>query len=311
MTRSSTYFSSILNLMQVGSITGMIIILHATLKPPIATAADTITPITSSPATTSQRIAATPDDVETLRQKLLIEPLVELRVPGFSPGSTAGGPSAFGADFGNAFVGISGSNRRARAPEADGALSVGFGIGDRTRTIGLETNVGIGSIRRFAANGDVGFKLHRQVGADAAIAIGWDSAIRWGSQGQTNNISTVYGVATKVFDLKPEDTSHKMPLTVSVGLGNGRFQSFADAQAGRHNVGLFGSMGLQVAPQTSLVSTWTGRDLNLGVSLVPIKTKPFYVTAVAANILGRDNASTVYTLSLGYGFNYANRVSSK
>jgi hypothetical protein len=310
MTRSSKYFSSILNLTQIVSLTGIIFSLHTTLKPPIVRAADTINSATNS-ATTSATIAATPDEVEALRQKLLIEPLVELRVPGLSPGSTAGGPSAFGADFGNAFVGISGSNRRARAPEADGALSVGVGVGDRTRTIALETNVSIGSLRRFATNGDVGFKLHRQVGENTAIAIGWDSAIRWGDQAQTNNISTVYGVASQIFDLKPESATHKMPLTVSVGLGNGRFQSFADERAGRRNVGLFGSVGLQVAPQAALVSTWTGRDLNLGVSLVPIKKQPFFVTAVAANVLGRDNASTVYTLSLGYGFNYANRAATK
>jgi hypothetical protein len=256
------------------------------------------------------QVASAAEDAESLRQQLLIEPLVELRVPGFAPGSTAGGPSAFGADFGDAYVGISGSNRRAREREADGSISAGFGLGNANKAVGLEVNVNIGSLRRFAANGDVGFKVHRNVAKDAAIAIGWDSGVRWGDENK-DTPSTVYGVTTKIFELKPEDTTNKMPLTVSVGLGSGRFQSFDDAKANRNSVGLFGSLGLQVAPQASLVSTWTGRDLNLGVSLVPIRTQPFFVTAVAANVLGRDDASTVYTLSLGYGFNYAKLFGSR
>jgi hypothetical protein len=253
-------------------------------------------------ATVAQVIAA--DDTESLRQQLLIEPLVELRVPGFAPGSTAGGPSAFGADFGDAYVGISGATRRARRNEADGSISAGFGLGDANKYAGLEVNLNIGSLRRFASNGDVGLKLHRNLSKDTAIAVGWDTGIRWGDENR-NVDSTLYGVATKVFALDTEDPKRKLPLTVSVGFGGGRFRSFESEQRGRNTVGMFGSVGLQVTPQSSLVSTWTGRDLNLGISLVPIRTKPFFVTAVVANVFGRDDASTLYSLSLGYGFNFS------
>jgi hypothetical protein len=251
-----------------------------------------------------------PEDVESLRKRLLIAPLVELRPPAYSPGSTAGGPSGFGAGFGDAFVGVSGSNRRPRAAEADGAVSMGFGLGDAQKEIGIEVNVSFGSIRRFASNGDVGLKLHSRLSQDSSIAVGWDSGIRWGNENKTAD-STVYGVASQVFELKPNDDNNKMPLTLSVGIGGGRFRSFSDIQNQRNTIGLFGSIGLQVAPQASIVSTWTGQDLNLGISLVPIKTQPFFVTALAANVLGRDQASTVYTVSLGYGFNYAPRAGSK
>jgi hypothetical protein len=254
-------------------------------------------------ATVAQLVSAA-DDTESLRQQLLIEPLVELRVPGFAPGSTAGGPSAFGADFGDAYVGISGATRRARRNGADGSISAGFGLGDANKYAGLEVNLNIGSLRRFAANGDVGLKLHRNLSRDTAIAVGWDTGIRWGDENR-NVDSTLYGVATKVFALDTEDPKRKLPLTVSVGFGGGRFRSFESEQRGRNTVGMFGSVGLQVTPQSSLVSTWTGRDLNLGISLVPIRTKPFFVTAVVANVFGRDDASTLYSLSLGYGFNFS------
>ncbi len=277
------------------------------------TLATDVSPTTrTDTAVTTQLLsdASLPEDVESLRKRLLIAPLIELRQPAYSPGSTAGGPSGFGASFGDAFVGVSGSNRRPRAAEADGAVSMGFGLGDAQKEIGLEVNVSFGSIRKFASNGDVGLKLHSRLSPDSSIAVGWDSGIRWGDANKTAD-STVYVVTSKVFELKPKDDNNKMPLTVSVGMGGGRFRSFSDIQNQRNTIGLFGSIGLQVAPQASIVSTWTGQDLNLGISLVPIKTQPFFVTALAANVLGRDHTSTVYTVSLGYGFNYAPLFGSK
>jgi hypothetical protein len=251
-------------------------------------------------------IAAEPsaEEIEKIRQELLIEPLTQLRAPGYTPGSTAGGPTAFGSNWGDVFVGLSLSNRRGRANEADGAITAGFGLGDAKNAVGLETTVNIGSLRRFAANGDVGFKLHRNLSEDSAIAIGWDTGIKWGDENR-DVPSTVYGVATKIMKLRPDDKDNALPLTVSIGLGGGRFRSFEDTTARRGSVGLFGSVGLQVAPQASLVSTWTGRDLNMGVSFVPIKTTPLFITAVAANLLRRNDNETVFTIGIGYGANFA------
>jgi hypothetical protein len=188
--------------------------------------------------------------------------------------------------------------------EADGAITAGFGLGDAKNAVGLETTVNIGSLRRFAANGDVGFKLHRNLSDDSAIAVGWDTGIKWGDENR-DVPSTVYGVATKIMKLRPDDKDNTLPLTVSIGLGGGRFRSFEDTTARRGSVGLFGSVGLQVAPQASLVSTWTGRDLNMGVSFVPIKTTPLFITAVAANLLRRNDNETVFTIGIGYGANFA------
>ncbi|MBE9033225.1 hypothetical protein IQ266_26165, partial [filamentous cyanobacterium LEGE 11480] len=260
---------------------------------------------------------AKPDDSEigsladsgaaALRRRLLIKPLALASRNRYSPGSTAGGPSAFGASFGDAFTGLSFSSGRPSKnvkQEADGAVSTGFGIGDPRRAVGLEVNVSGGSIRKFAANGDVGLKLHRSLPGNAAIAVGWDSGITWGSENR-NTVSTLYGVATKAFPLKPGNKSNSMPLTVSLGIGGGRFRSFDAIAKGRGTLGVFGSVGLQVAPQASLVSTWTGRDLNMGVSFVPIKTTPLFVTAVAANVFGNNDQNRLFSLSVGYGFNYS------
>jgi hypothetical protein len=242
---------------------------------------------------------------ESLRRKLLIKRLAVGRNVAYAPGSTAGGPTAFGADFGDAYSGLAFSNRRPTSDTVDAAFSTGFGLGDARRYAGLEVNVSSGSIAKFGSNGDVGLKLHRNLPGNAAIAIGWDSGITWG---KANNdvVSTVYGVATKVFQLNPKNSVNKMPLTVSLGVGGGRFRSYNTLDVNGGNLGIFGSLGLQVAPQASVVSTWTGRDLNLGMSFVPVKNLPIFVTAAAANVLGNNNNNTLFTLSVGVGYNYSN-----
>jgi hypothetical protein len=242
---------------------------------------------------------------ESLRQKLLIKPLGVGRDVAYAPGTTAGGPTAFGADFGDAYSGLAFSNRRPTQDTADAAFSTGFGLGDARRYAGLEVNVSSGSLAKFGSNGDVGLKLHRNLPGNAAIAIGWDSGITWG-KANNDSVSTLYGVATKVFPLNPNNTVNKMPLTVSLGIGGGRFRSYNTLDANGGNPGIFGSLGLQVAPQASVVSTWTGRDLNLGMSFVPVKNLPIFVTAAAANVLGNNNNNRLFTLNIGVGYNYSN-----
>ncbi len=247
--------------------------------------------------------ATSPQDTDALRRQLVIDPLVELRIPAYSPGSSVGVPTAFGANFGDAFVGLSFSNRRPRINEADGALSVGFGLGDSETALGLEVSANIGSLRRFGRNGDIGFKLHRSLPGKAAIALGFDSGIVWGEENETT-VSTLYGAASKVFDLRPGNLEDSLPLTLTLGIGGGRFRSFENIQNGQGGVGVFASAGLRVVPQASVIGSWTGQDLNLGVSYVPLKTTPLFLTFVVGNVLSRNDNATLFSFGIGYGFNY-------
>jgi hypothetical protein len=255
-------------------------------------------------STSESPIAQASENTESLRQRLTIEPLTELRIPAYSPGSTVGVPSAFGANFGDAFVGLAFSNRRPRINESDGALSAGFGLGDSERSLGLEVNANIGSLRRFAQNGDIGLKLHRALPGKAAIAIGLDEGITWG-EANRETVSTFYGVASKIFDLRPADQVNSLPLTLTLGVGGGRFRSFENIENRRGGVGVFASAGLRVVSQASVIASWTGQDLNLGVSYVPLKTTPLFLTFVVGNVLGRNDNNTLFSFGIGYGFNYA------
>jgi hypothetical protein len=242
---------------------------------------------------------------ESVRRQLLIKPLAVGRDVAYAPGTTAGGPSAFGADFGDAYTGLALGDGHAKDNNADAAFATGFGLGDARRAVGLEVNISSGSITKFGSNGDVGLKLHRNLPGNAAVAIGWDSGITWGKENR-DTVSTLYGVATKAFPLNPRSAVNKMPLTVSLGIGGGRFRSFDAVEKGSTSLGVFGSLGLQVAPQAALVSTWTGRDLNVGMSFVPVKSLPIFVTAGAANVFGNNDTNRLFTFSIGMGFNYSN-----
>ncbi|MBE9008786.1 hypothetical protein IQ250_00980 [Pseudanabaenaceae cyanobacterium LEGE 13415] len=248
--------------------------------------------------------SSTPQDTEALRKQLVIDPLTELRIPAYSPGSSVGVPTAFGANFGDAFVGLFIANRRPRINDPDSALSVGFGLGDSERAVGLEVNANIGSLRRFGQNGEIGLKLHRALPGKAAIALGFDSGIVWGDENR-DTVSTLYGVASKIFDLRPDNLEDTLPLTLTLGIGGGRFRSFENIENRRGGVGVFASAGLRVIPQASIIGSWTGQDLNLGVSYVPIRTTPLYLTFVAGNVLNRNDNATVFSFGIGYGFNYS------
>lgn len=259
--------------------------------------------LASSPENT---VAQAPDNsnTEQLRRELTIDPLAELRIPAYSPGSTVGVPSAFGANFGDAFVGLAFSNRRPRINESDGALSVGFGLGDSERSLGLEVSANIGSLRRFGANGDIGLKLHRALPGKAAIALGFDEGIIWGDENR-DTVSTLYGVVSKIFDLRPDDPFNPQSLTLTLGVGGGRFRSFDNIVNRQGGVGVFASAGFRFVPQASAIASWTGQDLNLGVSYVPLKTTPLFLTFVVGNVLNRNDNATLFSFGIGYGFNYA------
>jgi hypothetical protein len=211
--------------------------------------------LASSPDNT---VAQAPDNsnTEQLRRELTIDPLAELRIPAYSPGSTVGVPSAFGANFGDAFVGLAFSNRRPRINESDGALSVGFGLGDSERSLGLEVSANIGSLRRFGANGDIGLKLHRALPGKAAIALGFDEGIIWGDENR-DTVSTLYGVVSKIFDLRPDDPFNPQSLTLTLGVGGGRFRSFDNIVNRQGGVGVFASAGFRFVPQASAIASWT------------------------------------------------------
>ncbi|MEH2404757.1 hypothetical protein [Nostoc sp.] len=248
-------------------------------------------------------------ETNKLRQELLIDPIGRLgKSPKAAPGSTAGTPSAYGASFGQAYIGGGSLFPLERHKDrVDGSLSVGFGLGDTVKSVGLEVNVNITSVGGgesfdFGDSGGVGFKLHKYLGDGTAVAIGWSNPIKWGDV--TKARDTIYGVITKSFPLQSNNLNNKLPLTVSVGLGSGAFRSKGAIAADENPVNLFASLGLRVIPEVSLVSSWTGNRLNMGASFAPFKKTPIIINTIFTDVSSNLNTGLGFSLSAGYSFQF-------
>jgi hypothetical protein len=261
-----------------------------------------------SQSSSSGVVAETVEDTDRLRQELLIDPIIigtKTRLSMASPASTAGTPSAYGASSRQAYIG--GGLRfplDSDRDRTDGSLSLGIGEGDAVKSLGIEFNVNITSVGGgndfdFGDSGSIGFKLHKYFGKGTGVAFGWSNPIRWGDSSLAK--PTVYGVITQAFPLMAKN---KLPLTVSVGVGSGAFRSKDAILSGDNSPNLFASLGLQVIPQLSLVSSWTGNRLNVGVSVVPVKKFPFVINAILSDVTDNLNTGSGLTITAGSGFNF-------
>ena len=244
-----------------------------------------------------------------MRQQLLIEPLIiEKIVFPVAPGSTLGIPTGYGANWGNAFFGGGFSSSRRTSNEADGAIAFGIGFGDSWKAVGLELDIGILSLgpTDFGDSGNVGLKLSRILDSKGnfSVAIGWENIAKWGDAGElNNNKDTVYGVVTGRFLLQPEQ-ENKLPLTLSLGIGSGRFRSKGAFDANEQTVGVFASIGLRVIPEISLINTWTGQELNMGASFAPFRNFPLVFNAGAADVTSVFEQGTRFIFTSGYAINF-------
>ncbi|WP_353930857.1 hypothetical protein WJM97_21740 [Okeanomitos corallinicola TIOX110] len=246
-------------------------------------------------------------DVEELRQNLLIEPLVKTTPQPkrtYQPGLSFGTPSAFGAAWGDLFIGASAATAgKARDGNPDGSMSAGFGIGNSYELVGIELAFNNGSIKNFGYNGTFDLKAHRVVyvkpNHQIAVAGGWNTFAQYGNEGIRP--SGAYGVITSYSFLQPENPVNPMAMSFSLGAGGGDFRQ------GDASTGIFGGVGVQVHPQIGMGVGWSGVGLNAGVSVVPIPTIPFTITAQGADLTDNSPGGTVFVLTVGYGFNFLPR----
>ncbi|AFY94336.1 S-layer homology domain-containing protein [Chamaesiphon minutus] len=189
-------------------------------------------------------------------------------------------PSAFGASWGDLFIGASyqASTRGALydippvtgQSRQDGAAYLGFGLGDARNFVGLETVATSYSTTNsgFLNKGSFSFKLHKQFGEQFAIAGGYENAAIWNrTPGQNlDGGKTGYGVASFVLNPDP-NMGFFSNTTLSVGGGAGRFRSIGDIRNGKDSYGVFGSIGTRLSPNFSVVVDWNGQDIGVGLPI--------------------------------------------
>lgn len=267
---------------------------------------------------TSPGTTGSPDETEELRQQWLLPlppttfvpiepPTATIRRGGttrVAPGSSSISPTAFGPGFGHFFWGAGFQHRTRFTDSSDGTISTGFGLGNPRTTVGLQTTVTVLDLVSnrsyddgFMKRGSISFKLHRLLPNDFAVAVGVENAIVWGF---TDAGTSTYGVVTKRFQLRESPEEPFSRVTVSLGLGNGRFRFEDDFNNDVNTVNVFGSVGVRVHPQVSAIADWSGQDLTLAASIVPFRNIPIVLTPAIADITGSAGDGVRFRLGVGY-----------
>lgn len=243
---------------------------------------------------------------DSLRQLFRLPPPPTIDVGSrVAPAITLGTPAAFGADYGDAFMGLGFQATTRRRQRPDGGAVVGFGVGDAARLVGLEAAFSLFGTVRSCCRGGVSLKLHRLLPGRSAVAVGVENGAVWGEAIGTDEATdagtSVYAVTSKIFQLRPESTDPFSLLTLTLGAGNGRFRRESDILDGVERVNLFGGASLRMVESLSVVGNWTGQDVVAGLSWVPSREWPVVVTPGVADLTTRPR----FVLGVGMGVDYA------
>ncbi|AFY93781.1 S-layer homology domain-containing protein [Chamaesiphon minutus] len=221
-----------------------------------------------------------------------------------APNAPAGGittPTAFGANWGDIFVGAGYQNNLPVAIAPNGGTSTvyggGIGVGNARQFVGVEASY-TSAGNSLAERGGFNFKLHKQIGENLAIAGGWENAIRNGYNATNDPGQTYYGVVTGILPFG--ETSN---LTASVGAGNGRFRTFNDLTLNNSNLNVFGSLGFRFSENLAVAADYNGRNFSVGL---PISVRlgdsvGLQVTPALLDIAGDQNSGPTSRFGLGGG----------
>ena len=257
-----------------------------------------------------QAQASTPVDtnvspeLQRLRQEFLIEEpqtlsakLAEVVV---APGASISTPIGFGANFGQIFGGFAFQSRTRFTNQADGGLALGVGLGEPQKIVGLDVTMAILSLfGDNAGRGSFSFKIHRSLPEGFAVALGFENAINWGG---TDAGSSIYGVVSKFFQFTETTKEPFSQLTLSLGVGGGRFRSEGAIEDGVNSLGVFASAGLRIVEPVSAIVEWSGQDLNAGISLIPFPKVPLTINLAGADLTGNAGDGARFVMSIGYNY---------
>jgi hypothetical protein len=212
--------------------------------------------------------------------------------------------SAFGANWGDLFIGGSLATAGNERSRIDSYAAFGFGLGDASNLVGSTVSFNMQSLRNFGATNVINVDLHRIVFSDAqtqvAMAVGVTNLIRIYSGAGSDRLEEGYwGAITSYTFLRPDDPVNTLPLALTVGGASGQFD--------QTDVGIFGGVGIQLAPQLGVGAAWSGVSLDLGMSYVPIPTFPLTLTMEGIDLTNNTPGGPRFLLGINVGYNFSPR----
>lgn len=180
-----------------------------------------------------------------------------------------------------------------------GAGGVGVGLGDAKKAVGLELGYTFVDSEEF---GEGGFsaKLHRRIGNDLSVAVGWNGFL---NIGRNDFEQSIYGVATKIFRLRESLDDPFSRIALTVGAGNNQFRTNYDRDQFENGTNVFGNLAFRIIRPVSLIAEWTGQDLALGLSIAPFKNLPFVITPAVRDVTG-SGYEPRFVLGAGVSFKF-------
>ena len=212
--------------------------------------------------------------------------------------------SAFGANWGDLFIGGSLATAGKERSRIDSYAGLGFGLGDASNLIGSTVSFNMQSLRNFGATNGINVDFHRIVYSDSqtqvAMAVGVTNLIKLYYRNQPDRLEEGYwGAITSYTFLRPNDPVNPLPLALTVGGASGQYE--------QTDVGIFGGVGIQLAPQLGVGAAWSGVSLDLGMSYVPIPTFPLTLTMEGIDLTNNTPGGTRFLLGVSVGYNFSPR----
>ncbi|MEM8719614.1 MAG: hypothetical protein AAGE84_09935 [Cyanobacteria bacterium P01_G01_bin.39] len=218
-----------------------------------------------------------------------------------SPSVTIINPSAYGAAWGNAGIGVGFQERARFTDQSDGVIGIGFGLGNPRKNVGAQVGISLVDVSAPFRDGAINLKLHRRLPEDFAIALGVQGLVKWG---ETDGGSSVFGVATKRIKLRQDRTKAFSEIYTTLGVGGGQFRLESDINEGNETIGVFGSIAIKLIQPVGFVAEWTGQDLTIGIPLVPFRKIPIVIVPAVTDITGSAGDGTRFVIGLGYTFSF-------
>jgi hypothetical protein len=220
-----------------------------------------------------------------------------------SPAITISNPSGYGADNFEGFVNFNYQTETRLTNEDDGSLGVGIGFGDAREAVGFQLSYTLASFGGSRDFGTGGFnaKLHRQFSDSWSAALGWEGFLTVGDDSDFED--SIYGTVTHIIRTRPDIDDLFSRIALTAGAGNGRFRSEDDILDDDDTLGVFGSVAFRVARPVSAIVEWTGQDLAMGLSIVPIRNVPWVITPAVRDIAGAGDGAR-FVIGTGISFQF-------
>lgn len=215
------------------------------------------------------------------------------------PAVAFGIPTGFGADWRDVFAAAGmQSGLRYDRDFVDGAVFAGIGLGNAQRTVGVELTLAIiDLVGETFKDQTLGVKVHRRIGA-WSFAGGVENLFIMGT---TDGGTSAYGAVSGHLLEGHATRSWIQQVTVTAGVGDGRFNTVDRVRRDKNAASVFGSIAVRVHSRLSTLATWTGQDLTVGLSVAPLPTLPIVITPVLLDMSNQADSRPRAALSVGVG----------